>query len=161
RLALLKEIAKSARPDELPAASLHLLGANLSSVRGDLQAGETVLREGQRRYPGDVWINLDLARCLERLGKRDEAIRYYIAARSLRPETAHELAHSLEEKGETDHAVAVFRDLVRLRPRDARHLNCLARALNDGGRTKDANLVLDAAIAASRETIRLHPQRWP
>ncbi len=41
-----------------------------------------------------------------------------MAARSLRPETAHELAHALEQKGETDQAIAIFQDLARLRPKD-------------------------------------------
>ena len=39
-----------------------------------------------------------------------------MAARSLRPETAHELAHALEAKGETDEAIGVFEDLARQRP---------------------------------------------
>ena len=54
---------------------------------GDPTGAEAVLREGQRLYPGDVWLNLTLAQCLERLARREEAIRYYMAARSLRPET--------------------------------------------------------------------------
>ena len=77
-----------------------------------------MLREGHsvctRVMSGSTYA---LAQCLERSARREEAIRYYMAARSLRPETAHELAHALEAKGETDQAIAAFEDLARLRPR--------------------------------------------
>ena len=68
---------------------------------------------------------------LEKLSRRDEAIRFYTAARSIRPETAHELAHALEKRGDSDEAIAVFRDLNELRPGDARHLGCLARGAGE------------------------------
>src|SRR4029077_18553270 len=99
----------------------------------------------------------DLAGALEKLARRDEAIRYYIAARSLRPETAHELAHALEEKRESDDAIAVFHDLERLRPRNSRHLGCLGKALKARGRSQEAATVLEAAVAAAREAIRARP----
>jgi tetratricopeptide (TPR) repeat protein len=134
--------------------SLHLLGANLVDL-GDPTAAEAVLREAQRLYPGDVWLNYALARCLEQLARREEAIRYYMAARSLRPETAHELAHTLEEKGESDQAIAVFQDLARLRPKDSLHLGCLGRALQGRGRAPEAKAALDGAIAAARAAIGL------
>ena len=37
-----------------------------------------------------------------------------MAARSLRPATAHKLAHALLQKGETDRAITVLQDLSRL-----------------------------------------------
>ena len=89
---------------------------------------ESVLRRGVRAHPGDVWLNYDLARALEKLARRDEAVRYYTAARMLRPETAHELAHALKNRGESEEAIAVFRDLVRIRPGNGRHLCCLGDA---------------------------------
>ena len=66
------------------------------------------------RHPGDVWVNYALAEALDRLrpSAREEAVRYYTAARALRPETAHELAHLLERMGRGAEAEAVFRDLV-------------------------------------------------
>jgi serine/threonine-protein kinase len=98
RLTELKVLRESARIEELPAVSLNLFGGALHGA-GDPTGAEAVLREGQRRYPGDVWLNYNLAACLERLNRREEAIRYYMAAKSLRPETAHSLAHALEQKG--------------------------------------------------------------
>jgi Flp pilus assembly protein TadD len=154
RLADLKDLAKSARVDELPAVSLNLLGATLLDA-ADPTGAEMVLREAQRQHPGDVWLNHTLAQCLERLARREEAIRYYFAARSLRPETAHELAHALEAKGETDQAIGVFQDLARLRPKEGRHLTCCGEALQARGRKREADVVLEAAIAASRAAVGL------
>jgi serine/threonine-protein kinase len=158
RLADLKDLAKSARVEEMPAVSLNQLGAALRDA-GELTGAEGVLREAQRRHPGDVWLNYNLAECLERLARCDEAIRYYMAARSLRPETAHDLAHALEAKGEADQAIGVFQDLARLRPKEARHLACLGRALRSRGRKQEADAVLDAAIAAARAAVTLQPGR--
>ena len=96
-------------------------------------------------------------RCWRQLSRRDEAIRFYTAARAIRPETAHELAHALEKRGESDEAIAVFRDLKRLRPGNARHLGCLGQALKAKGLSQEADEALEAAVAAGREAIRLKP----
>jgi tetratricopeptide (TPR) repeat protein len=80
-----------------------------------------------------------------------------MAAKSLRPETAHVLAHALEQKGELDQAIAVFQDLARLRPKVGRHLTCLAKALKSRGRTEEAKAVLDAATAATSAAVLLKP----
>jgi Flp pilus assembly protein TadD len=154
RLTPLKVLARSARFDELPAVSLDLLGEMLLDS-GDPAGAEVVLREGQLRYPGDIWLNHTLARCLERLVRREEAIRYYMAARSLRPETAHELAHALEQNGETDRAIAIFQGLARVRPKEGRNLACLAKTLQDRGRTAEAEANFNASIASSRAAIQL------
>jgi tetratricopeptide (TPR) repeat protein len=120
-----------------------------------------VLRQAQQRHPGDVWINYDLARSLEKLARRDEPIRYHTAARSIRPETAHNqthnLAHTLGYKGERDEEIAIFEDLRRLRPGSGRHLGCLGRALQDQCRSQAAAAILEAAAAANREALRMRP----
>ena len=156
RLTALQAAARSARFDALGAVSLDLLGTALDSS-GDPAAAETVLRAAQRRHPGDVWINYDLARVCEKRNRRDDALRFYTAARSIRPETAHELAHLLEQKGESDEAIAVFQDLVRLRPRNGLHAGCLGILLRDRGRSAEAEPFLDAAVAAGRAAIGLKP----
>ena len=142
--------------DELDAVSLDLLGKALDDA-GDAAAAEAVLRTAQHRYPGDVWVNYDLARALAKLSRREDAIRYYTAARAIRPETAHELAHALEAKGEWDEAIAVFRDLVERRRENGRHLVCLGRSLKSRGQGAEAAAVLDRAEAAMRSRIRLRP----
>ncbi len=114
RLTALQAAARSARFDALGAVSLDLLGKALASA-GDLPEAEAVLRAAQQRHPGDVWVNYDLAQVLQRRSRRDEAIRFYTVARSIRPETAYELALLLEKRGDFVEALAVFQDLARLR----------------------------------------------
>ena len=116
-----------------------------------------MLRPAQRRHPGDLWLAIDLAQTLEQLSRRGEAIRYYMMARALRPESAHALAHALEAQGERDEAVAVFRELIRLSPDVARHHVCLGKLLQSQGLSRQADEAFDASIIAAREAIR----RWP
>ena len=156
----LRELAGSARFDALGPVSLHLLALTLDTC-GDPAAAENVFREAQRRHPDDVWVNFGLAQVLERRARREEAIRYYTAARSIRPETAHELAHALEAKGESDESIAVFQDLARLRPKDGRHLTCLGEALQKRGRSREAVVALDQAVTVLREAIRTKPDDAP
>ena len=156
RLASLHDLARSAPYETLGPVSLNLLGGALMAA-GDAAGAEGVLRRAQHRHPGDVWINFDLAGSLERLARRDEAIRYYTAARSLRPETAHDLAHALEDRGEKEEAIGVFKDLRRLQPENGWHLGCLAGALRDQGRSQEADVILEAAATATREAIRRRP----
>ncbi len=156
RLKALRELASAANFDALGPISLDLLGRTLKEA-GDPAGAEAVLRKAEDAHPGDVWINYDLAQTLAKLARRDEAIRFATAARSLRPETAHELAHMLGLRGEQDAELRVFEDLARLRPRNGRHLGCLGQALKDSGRRQDAARILEAAEAANREAVRLRP----
>jgi tetratricopeptide (TPR) repeat protein len=156
RLTGLRALARTAKFDELGAINFHLLGNSLFDA-GDGSLAESVLRTGQERHPGDVWVNYSLGKVLENKSRRDEAIRFYTAARSVRPETAHDLAHVLEKRGDCDEAIAVFRDLKRLRPGSGRHLGCLGRALKHQGRAPEAAAILAEAEAANREAVRLRP----
>jgi eukaryotic-like serine/threonine-protein kinase len=156
RLDGLRTVARSADFDALPPVSLDLLGSALLGT-DDPQAAERVYREAQHRYPGDLALNYGLAECLRRLARRDEAIRYYTAARAIRPETAHDLAHALVSKGEWAEAIAIFQDLTRLRPDNGRHFLCLGTALRTRHRNEEANVAIDAAIRALRENIRRRP----
>jgi serine/threonine-protein kinase len=157
RLAALQALAKTARIDELGPVGLQLLGNGLKDA-GDSELAETLLRSAQQHYPGDVWINYVLGTVLERLSRSEEAIRFYTAARAIRPETAHELAHALDRCARTDEAIAVFRDLRRLRPGNARHLTCLGWTLRYDGQGREADEVMDAALAAARERVELRPE---
>jgi tetratricopeptide (TPR) repeat protein len=121
RLDALRGLARSAKIDELPAVSLDLLGSALRDS-GDPQLAESVLRQAQRRHPGDVWLNYNLAWCWEKLARWEEAIRYYTAARAIRPDAAHDLAHALERKasalgGSNPLLHGRSRDPARRRPR--------------------------------------------
>jgi len=157
RLEALRRLADALPNEALSPISLDLLGRALKDA-GDAAAAVAVLRRAQERYPKDVWINYDLARSLEKLARREEAIRYYTAARSLHPETAHELAHALGYNGEREQEIAILEDLRRLRPESGRHLGCLGRALEEQGRLPEANTALEAAAAANRQAVDLRPE---
>ncbi len=154
--AALQSLEKKADFDELSAISLGLLGTVLNTV-GDAPLAESVLRRAQQRHPRDVWVNYELAKLLEALSRTDEAIRFYTAARSVRPETAHVLAHALETRGDREEAIAVFRDLKGLRPGSAKHIGCLGHALRAKGLSSEADDLFDAALVAGREAIRIKP----
>ena len=76
----------------------------------------------QRRHPGDVWINYDLARvCRDgQTASSDDAVRFYTAARSIRPETAPRAGAPAGAEGGVDEAIAVFQDLRPPAPETAR-----------------------------------------
>ena len=154
----LKALAAAPEAAELPAPTAVLLGKTLADI-GQAEAAVALLRRAAGRHPGDVWVNHALAGALDRLGPsaREEAVRYYTAARALRPETAHELAHLLERMARGAESEAVFRDLTNRRPENARHLGCLGRYLKENGRAADAAPILDRAVAVANETIRLKP----
>ena len=156
RLGALRALASSAQIDALPPVSLVLLGSALVDAGGP-EVAERILRQAQQRHPGDLELNYHLALCLEKLARREEAIRYYTAARAIRPETGHDLAHALDLTGQWPDAVAIFQDLTRLRPDNGRHLMCLGQTLKKRGRSREAAVVLEAAIAALRELIRQRP----
>jgi tetratricopeptide (TPR) repeat protein len=157
RLEAIRELAGEAQVEELPAVSLDLLAVSLLD-EGDATAAADLLRKAQEVHPMDGWLKYNLARSLEKLGRTDEAIRYFMAARTIHPETAHELAHILENNREPYEAIAVFRHLSRLKPKNPRNFLCLGRALKDQGRTQEAHAALDAAIVLYREWISRNPQ---
>jgi serine/threonine-protein kinase len=151
-----KALAAAPEAVDLPAPTAALLGRILVG-HGRAAAALALLRPAAGHHPGDVWVNYTLAQALGKVGPsaRAEAVRYYTAARSLRPETAHDLAHLLESMGRRAEAEAVFRDLTDRRPKNARHLGCLAILLKESGRAADAAPLLDRAVAAARAAIQL------
>ena len=88
--AQLKALADEPQAAELPAPTAVLLGGALESA-GDREAAVGLLRSVVARHPDDVWVNFSLAGTLGRLtpSPSEEVVRYYTAARALRPETAH------------------------------------------------------------------------
>jgi serine/threonine protein kinase len=92
---------------------------------------------------------------------REEEVRYYSAARALRPETVHELAHVLDKMGRGAEAEATFRDPVARRPVAMRHLACFGRFLNFHGKVDEARKVLERATTATRAALELRPDDVP
>jgi len=154
----LRTLAQDPQAATLPPTSTLLLASALRHA-GDLPAAAAVLERAVPRYPDDVWINYNLGVYLDHLPvpRRDDALRYLTAARALRPESAHDLAHLIDQMGRSEEAVAAFRALVAIRPTDHRHLGCFGKLLLDLGRRDEALDALDRAIAATRAAIA----RWP
>jgi tetratricopeptide (TPR) repeat protein len=150
--AKLAELARVAQVDQLPAASAQLLGMALREA-GEVERAAALLKEAQLRHPRDAWLSYELARTFQahKPPRWDEAIRYYEAARAVRPEVGHALGHALEKRGQAGDAAALFAELTRLRPANPRHHNCLGIALRATGR-------LEEAIAEHRRAIELDPE---
>jgi serine/threonine-protein kinase len=144
---------------DLPSRSIQLLGVALVG-EGEPRRAIEVLRAARRRFPGDFWINYNLAWYLDRKvspRQREEAIRYYTAAQAIRPDSAHQLAHALEDGGRIEEAVTILRDLTRRRPRSSHHLACLGGALVAAGDARAAAEAFGQAEAAAREAIAREP----
>ncbi len=141
---------------ELPPASILQFASALREAGHP--AAVSVLESAAQLYPDDVWINYNLAQALAELPtRREEAVRYYTAARALRPESAHNLGHLLDRMGRGDDAIATFRALVKVRPTEARNIGCLGTILLGRQQREEGLKTLDQAIAAARETIRRRP----
>jgi tetratricopeptide (TPR) repeat protein len=155
----LRELARGVKADQWPVQSLHRLAAALVRA-GDRHAAIALLRSAQAYHPSDVRITYALARYLdqERPPRTEEATRYYTAARALRPQTAHELAHALERQGQSAEALVVLKDLTQLRPRNGRHWYCYSRLLRWRGETAPANAALESAVSAWRAAVKDRPE---
>jgi serine/threonine protein kinase/tetratricopeptide (TPR) repeat protein len=118
-----------------------------------------VLRHAHRRYPGDFWINYELASAL--LGRADEAaqaIGFARAVVALRPESpaAHILLgnalHGITRL--VPEAEAEFREAARLAPEYWMPYYNLGNALGNQHKYPEA-------VAAYREALRLRPDTVP
>ena len=143
-------------PGTMPSASAAYLGAILLKTRQEARA-EEVLRPARDREPGDVWLNIYLARSLQFLQRPEEAIRYLTAAQAALPESAHDLADALFARGEVDGAIGIFRDLSRRRPDQAPHRFCLGVVLQSRGLAREAEAEFDSVIATNRPIVRSNP----
>ncbi len=147
----LTELAASPKIGELPLPTLSLLGTAIK----DATANEAVLRQAQRKYPHDFWINFQLAWTLEHATpQRDEAVRFYTVAFALRPQNVPVhmwLANALFHQGNLAEAEIMYRRYRELRPEHAAGPYWLGQIMARQGR-------LDEALAAFREAIRLNPR---
>ena len=88
-----KALAVLAASHELlrqPPTSLFVLATAMRTV-GNVEGQIEALRQAQRLYPGDFWINFYLAYTLSDLGPsyRDEAVSFLRAALAVRPQHQH------------------------------------------------------------------------
>jgi len=135
-----------------PAQSLVLLGTSLANV-GELDRAETVLRDAQRRSPGDFWINYTLANVLSRFKppRGDEVIRFLSNAVAIRPTSilAHnDLGVALSNADRSEECLAEFREATRLWPENALLRGNLASMLHVRQQLQGAAALKRDAIAA-------------
>ncbi len=156
---LRKLATDESRIDALPVTSVDLFGKARIDA-GESELAEKILRKARQRFPGDLWINFDLAESISKAvpSRHDEAIRYFTAAHSLNAETAHRLAHALQEVNRTDEAIQVFHDLCRIKNKNAYIHLCFAALLSEeNGETAEAIELLERAVTEFRTILALHP----
>jgi tetratricopeptide (TPR) repeat protein len=140
---------------ELAAADLVSLAADLLLLEQSA-AAERLLREGQRRFPDDFWINHDLGMVLRDQvpPQYEEAVRYLTAAVAVRSQSpgAHlHLGRALSLQGKVSEAVAEYKKALELDPKYAAAHNNLGVALGAQGKVAEA-------IAEYRQAIHLDPK---
>jgi tetratricopeptide (TPR) repeat protein len=124
----LQAFAASADVRKLPPGTLHLLALALRDA-GLPDRAVALLRQAQRQYPGNLWINDELGwLCLRALQPRqyDDAVRFYTVVWSMRPRSQsalRDLGRALRRRGSLDEAAAVssraFELLIESNPDDA------------------------------------------
>ena len=139
--------------------STALLLARLLNSAGDAKTAIAVLRAAVVRFPGDPWANYELATIFNKTDppQADESIRFYTAARALKPETGWDLAEVLHKKGRDDEAEALLGELARLDREPTRILLQLSQWLRQRGKKDEARSVVDRMIAPFRERVRREP----
>jgi tetratricopeptide (TPR) repeat protein len=138
-----------------PPTSLDLLALAMD-VHGDRAGMLEVLHRGQRKYPGDFWMNFQLGWALSEQKEMDHegAIRFYTAAVAIRPHsvaTHVNLGRSLQAQGKLDEAIDCYRKALELDPKSAQVHHNLGWGLKVQGK-------LDEAIAELDEAIELDPK---
>jgi tetratricopeptide (TPR) repeat protein len=136
-------------PASILALARAMRAAELEPARLEL------LRRAQRQYPGDFWINEELAHALAVSGANwGEVISFRRAALAVRPQTAfvhRNLGSALESLGKPDEAIAACLKAIDLDPKFAEPHFCLGNCYR---RQKK----LDAAIDEYRKAIDLNPK---
>jgi serine/threonine-protein kinase len=151
RRAALERLADSARVADLPPRALTQLSGHLRLARA-----AALLRQAQRHYPADFWVNHDLGMALLLVTppKRDEAVRFLTAAVALRPDSPGcrlDQGAALYLKGRLDEAIACYQKASALAPKYAAPQYNLGLALYHKGQ-------LDEAIACYQRAIALDPK---
>jgi tetratricopeptide (TPR) repeat protein len=129
---------------------LEIVGERLRIFQSPLAI--SCLRRAQAKYPGDFWLNVDLAHALAPT-KPAEAVGFYRAALAIRPGTAavyNNLGSALCGQKELDEAIASYHKAIALDPKAAMAYINLGDALGKLGE-------FPKAIDATRKAIELDP----
>jgi tetratricopeptide (TPR) repeat protein len=152
--AAIQRVARETPSNRLSPAAVVLL-ADALKVTGEQRQGLEVLREAQRRQPGDFWLAYELAYACSRSGPgdREEAVRYRTAALALRPDSpaAHDdLGVALGNQGKWAEAEVEHREALRLKSDYPKAHNNLGVDLLFQGKGSEAE-------AEFRTALRLRP----
>ena len=154
----LRAMARGSHVAEFGPSTALLLAAALGKLE-DTGGATFVLRTIVVRHPGDFWVNFELAKLLAdaKPPQPVEAIRFYSAARALRPSSGSELAGVLFDQGKAEEANAIRSELTRLQPDNPRNWSLLIGDLNPRGKTQEARELADRWIAYVRAPLRDNP----
>jgi predicted O-linked N-acetylglucosamine transferase (SPINDLY family) len=136
---------------EYPEA-LHLLGV-LAHQRGNSTAAVELIGAALHHEPGNATYLCNLAKCCQRLGRRDDALtllRQAVQAQPSWPPGHYELGLELRGRGQLHEAVDSLRRAVELQPSYVQAHYAL-------GQTEHRLSNLEQAAACYRETLRLQP----
>jgi serine/threonine-protein kinase len=147
----LTELARQADVKRLSPMLLASVGWRLEELGGP---GVELLERGQRRWPGDFWLNFNLGSALHQRGRWEEAVGYYRAALAARPRTVavyNNLGRALKAKGDLDGAIAAYKKAIAIGPKHVLPHYNLGNALQ-------AKQDLDGAIAQYKKAIAIDPK---
>jgi serine/threonine-protein kinase len=114
---------------------------------GGAHAARSLLREAQRRHPGDFWINYQLGQ-FSQSRQPQAAVGYFRAAVAVRPtndQAYSMLGRALGDAGDVDGAIEAFDRAIELNPERAGARD-LARVLASKGRLEDARRTWEAIL---------------
>jgi serine/threonine-protein kinase len=130
-------------PEALAQPPVVISGLGNALANGALgEEARTLLREAQRRHPGDFWINYQLGEFLQQ-DRPQEAVGYFRAAVAIRSSNDRAytlLGRALRDTGDADGAIAAFRNAIALDP-NRTGARDLARTLASRGRLEEARVL--------------------
>jgi len=152
----LEELASRTEVSGLPPSTVVLLGRSLQAAGAGGKAVE-VLSDGQRHFPTDFWLNIELASMLRwhvKPPRYEEAVGYCRAALAVRPDSPGvwvALGSTLRMPIHVDEAIAAFGRAIALKPDYAEPHHRLGRALAVKGEWAEA-------VSSFRDALRLKPE---
>lgn len=152
--------AKAPSATALP-HQLVLIGVLLSGF-GATEETLAPLRDAQRRFPSDFWVNLELANALQSAGKPRESFEFLRAALAVRPDNFVVWTTLGALQRVSGDLQAALRSLEKARELNAGYPTSgylLAATLSDLGRVDEAMTACERAKAETRKSDEAHGAR--